>query len=511
MTAPNKSGTSKILKNTQVGLSEGKAKAKDLLVKEDKYSINKLIAKGGMAVVFEAKDKNCRRKVALKVIHNAHSKNPEVIHRFIEEAQIAAQLDHPNILPIYDLNIDGQEKPYYAMKMVKGFTLEEVIQKIRSENEEFVKEYTLNKLLQIFIKICEAVDFAASKGVIHRDLRPENIMIGKFGEVFIMDWGIAKILDGKEKKDQNPAESLDNIIESIKQDDHFEIATTMQGQILGTPSFMAPEQVFSENGDIDQRADVFALGGILYNMLVLDNPHEEMNIKELLRNKIAGKIPTPEKRAAKTGYRLSHLPGFKIPSGLSSVCKKAMEINPEQRYQSAKELQNDIEAYINGYATQAEGASQAKLLKLMFLRHRRLSFEIMLLVGILILYLTQSYFKLQIAQIETEVATSYADEAFEKDSQQKVQLKSLKKTMALLIPEAKEKLQQLQDNNDLLKALNIANQYTDISQDSFFHIKKAEILMKLSRPRSAMSILRRGLHRFPNDTKLSDMLKSLRQ
>ena len=509
MTAPNKSGTSKILKNTQVGLSEGKATAKELLVKEDKYSINKLLAKGGMAVVFEAKDKNCRRKVALKVIHDSHSKNPEVIHRFIEEAQIAAQLDHPNILPIYDLNIDGQDKPFYAMKMVKGFTLEELIQKIRTNEEEFTKEYPLNKLLQIFIKICEAIDFASSKGVIHRDLKPENIMIGKFGEVFIMDWGIAKILDDK-VKEQNPGESLDNIIESIKQDDQFEIATTMQGQILGTPSFMAPEQVFSENGDIDIRADIFALGGILYNILVLETPHEELSIKELLRNKLAGKIPTPEKRAAKASNTLTHLPGHKIPPGLSSVCQKAMAINPEERYQSVRELQNDIEAYVNGYATQAEGASQAKMLKLMFLRHRRLSFELMLLAGMLILYLTQNYLKLQVAQIETEVAASYADEIFERDSIKGNQVKSLQKTMVLLIPEAKSKVLTYLENNDLLKALSITNQFTNISNDSFFHLKKAEILIKLSRPRSAMSTLRRGLHKFPNDTNLSDMLKSLR-
>lgn len=509
MTAANKTGTSKILKNTQVGLSEGKAKAKDLLVKEDKYNISKLIAKGGMAVVFEAKDKNCRRKVALKVIQDAHSKNPEVIHRFIEEAQIAAQLDHPNILPIYDLNIDGQGKPYYAMKMVKGFTLEEVIQKIRAGEKDFLEEYTLNKLLQIFIKICEAVAFAASKGVVHRDLKPENIMIGKFGEVFIMDWGIAKILGEKINK-ESPAESLDNIIESIKQDDQFEIATTMQGQILGTPTFMAPEQIFTENGEIDERADVFALGGILFNLLVLETPHEEMSIKELLRNKIAGRIPTPEKRAAKTGNTLHHLPGYKIPPGLSSVCQKAMAIQAEQRYQTAKELQNDVEAYMNGYATQAEGASQAKLLKLMFLRHRRLSFELILLAGMLLLYLTQNYFKLQIAQFETEVATSYADEIFERDTKKEDKLKSLQKTMVLLIPEAKTKLQTLLDENNLLQALSIANQFEDIGTDSYFHIQKAEILIKLSRPRSAMSTIRRGLHKFPNDTKLSDMLKSMR-
>ncbi|MCM8526729.1 MAG: serine/threonine protein kinase [Lentisphaeraceae bacterium] len=509
MTAPNKTGTSKILKNTRVALSEGKATAKDLLVKGEKYKVDKLIAKGGMAVVFEAKDKNCRRKVALKVIRDSHSKHPEVIHRFIEEAQIAAQLDHPNILPIYDLSLDSHEKPFYAMKMVKGFTLEEILQKIRCENKETIEEYPLSRLLQIFVKICEAVQFAASKGVIHRDLKPENIMIGKFGEVFIMDWGIAKILDDNNKENR-ASESLENIIESIKHDGEFEIATTMQGQILGTPSFMAPEQVYNEDGEIDCRADVFALGGILYNILVLETPHCEMNIKELLRNKIAGKFPTPEKRASQTGHPLNHLPGRKIPPALSAVCQKALSINPDQRYQSAKDLQEDVEAFINGFATQAEGASQMKLVKLLFLRHRRLSFELVLLVTMVILYLALNYYKLQFAQIESETATSFAEEVFERKAKNMDELTKLYKVMSLMQPQALEKIDACMAENDLLKALAITNQFLKVAKSSDFHLKKAEILIKLSRPRSAMETLNEAKDKFPDDTKISEIIESLK-
>ncbi|MCM8542530.1 MAG: serine/threonine protein kinase [Lentisphaeraceae bacterium] len=509
MTATSKTATSTILKDTRVAIGEGKATAKDLLVKGEKYQVNNLIAKGGMAVVFEAKDKNCRRKVALKVIRDSHSKHPEVIHRFIEEAQIAAQLDHPNILPIYDLSLDSNEKPFYAMKMVKGYTLEEIIQKIRCEDKELIKEYPLSRLLQIFIKICEAVQFAASKGVVHRDLKPENIMIGKFGEVFIMDWGIAKILD--EGTSENKAsESLENIIESIKHDGDFKIATTMQGQILGTPSFMAPEQVYSEDGEIDTRADVYALGGILYNILVLDTPHNEMNIKALLRNKIVGKFPTPEKRAAQTKNVLNHLPGRKIPVPLSAVCQKALSIRPDDRYQSAKELQEDVEAFTNGFATQAEGASQVKLVKLLFLRHRRLSFELILLVSMVILYLTQNYYKLQFAQIESETATSFAEEVFERKAKSMDEMTRIYKTMTLLQPEALQKVSTHLANNELTKALAISNQYLKIADIPDFHLKTAEILIKLSRPKSAMDTLQSAREKFPNDTKVSEMIESIK-
>lgn len=510
MTAPEKEKVV-TFDSTEVHLEERKkASASDLLVKDDKYKVEGMIARGGMATVFEAKDKNCRRKVALKVIQEDQECNPEVLHRFIEEAQIAAQLDHPNILPIYDLNLDKQNNPYYAMKMVKGYTLEEIICQLRTGRKETIQNYPLSRLLQIFIKICEAVNFASSKGVIHRDLKPENIMIGEFGEVLIMDWGIAKIMDDEAHTDGG-GKDYESIIDSIKHDDQFEIATTMQGQILGTPSFMAPEQVLSQDNVVDHRADVYALGGILYNMLALDSPHSEMNIKELLRNKINGKIPSPEKRAQEAGNELVHLPNGKIPSGLSAVCQKAMELDPKKRYQSAKEVQDDVEAFQNGFATQAEGASQAKLIKLLLLRHKRLSFELLLLFTMILLYLSFNYYKLQFAQIESETATSFAEEVFERGLKREDKIINNYKVMGLMVPEAKEKIQSYLEGNELLKALSISNQYVKFSHDPYFHSVKAEILIKLSRPRSAKQAVLEGLNKFPNDTKLSELLKSMNQ
>ena len=136
---------------------DGTAGASDILKRENKYKVESLLAKGGMAMVFKAKDKNCRRTVALKLINDKDIENKEVVHRFIEEAQIAAQLDHPNIMPIYELNIDRDGNPFYAMKLVNGSTLEEILIGLKQNDKQTVREYPLSKLMQIYTKICEAV------------------------------------------------------------------------------------------------------------------------------------------------------------------------------------------------------------------------------------------------------------------------------------------------------------------------------------------------------------------
>ncbi|MCM8532204.1 MAG: serine/threonine protein kinase, partial [Lentisphaeraceae bacterium] len=201
---------------TKVSLEVPK-KANNPLLKNEKYKIEKLLARGGMASVFVAKDANCRRKVALKIMQNADEQSDELINRFIEEAQIAAQLDHPNILPVYDLTSDGQGNPFYAMKLVKGDTLEGILEKLRNKDPETIKLYPISKLLQIFVKICDAISFSSSKKVVHRDLKPENIMIGPYGEVYVMDWGIAKVIESNNESSLS-SEQIDEVIDRIRQD-----------------------------------------------------------------------------------------------------------------------------------------------------------------------------------------------------------------------------------------------------------------------------------------------------
>jgi eukaryotic-like serine/threonine-protein kinase len=478
----------------------------DSLKKNDKYRISSLIAQGGMASVFVAKDSNCRREVALKVMQNADTQKKEIVNRFIEEAQIAAQLDHPNILPIYDLTTDGQGNPFYAMKLVKGDTLETLISKLKDKNPETLKEYPLSRLLQLFIKICDGMSFAANRNVVHRDLKPENIMIGPFGEVFIMDWGIAKVIDSKKSRHQTSANPQDSI-DRLSKDDTFNIQTTMQGQILGTPGFMAPEQVINSS-QADIHADIYALGSIFYNILCLVPPHSEIDIKTLMKNKISGNIPSPEQRVNAANIDLIHLPGKQIPPSLSAVCQKAMALNSCERYNTPKELEKDIQAYLDGYATQAEGANQLRLFQLLFLRHKRLSFSLLILFGLTISFLIMSTFKLKYAENESESASSYATLTEKQISQSMHTLNNLRTTMRelrTLTPEIEDQVERLIQHNRFARALEISSAYLKLEGSETLYVQNIQILIRLSKPKKAQKNLAEALQEFPESQKLQEL------
>lgn len=490
------------LQQTQDGYKKRPPEARDILDKNDKYKVDHLIAQGGMAMVFKAKDKNCRRSVALKIIRDRESQNQEIVHRFIEEAQIAAQLDHPNILPIYELNIDSQDTPYYTMKLVEGDTFDSLLNKIKRGDKETIGKYPINRLLQLYIKICEAVAFADSKGVIHRDLKPENIMVGEFGEVFIMDWGIAKIAEKEDLPVENQIDDYIELIDSISKDSDFNTTTTIHGQILGTPCFMAPEQILSDRGTINSQTDVYALGGILYNILSLETPHPELDLKTLFKNKLAGKVQTPKKRAADCGNSLAHLPQGKIPEALSSICKKAMATRPEDRYAKANNVIQDINSYINGYATNAEGASQLRLLKLLLFRHRRLSFSFILLMTMIVLYLTQSYFKLQYAEVTSETAKSYAEEMQGRKSKMFTHISNAADN---ILPEMEAQIKILIEQKNLSRALTVTESLLTLSKNSHLYYLKATILLQDNLPDKSLETIKLGLKMSPNDKSLLEL------
>ena len=363
-----------------------------------KYEVGRLIAKGGMGVVNEAKDLNYRRTVAMKVLSKdvqsrrgvtariGHQPRPEDLLRFIEEAQVTSQLEHPNIIPVHELGLDQDGNVFYTMKFVKGVTLTEVLDNVRRGHQEVIEQFPLGRLLTIFQKACDAVAFAHSKGVVHRDLKPDNIMIGDFGEVLVMDWGLAKVLrrqavsttpqvpmmEQAEPATVDPASlsrrkkkgEQDTSIDSIRTDTVGSGLRTISGRVMGTPGFMAPEQASARADDIDTRSDVYCMGAILYSILTLRPPVKTKNIRTTLRKIIHGDIPPPvsfnppgpgAKARAKTKVRkpekvvvLSHLPGGQIPVILSDIAMKAMSVNPVERYQTVQELQHDIEAYQEG-------------------------------------------------------------------------------------------------------------------------------------------------------------------
>ena len=331
-------------------------------LREKKYEIGGVIAQGGMGAVLEANEACIRRTVAMKVMLNTHS--PGEMMRFINEARVTGQLEHPNIVPVHEVGLDENEQLFYTMKFVQGDTLWKVIEMLAAEGPDTVKKYPLPALLTIFQKVCDAIAFAHSRRVIHRDLKPGNIMLGGYGEVLVMDWGLAKSLDAADTPEPGPsAVPAGAPVESVAG------GLTMAGAIVGTPQFMPPEQARGELGKLDPRSDIYSLGAILFQILTLRPPVEGTDADEVIA-KVARGEAIPPLAGIIGEKRLPHLPGGKVPGSLEAVVMKAMAAEQGARYQSVVELQRDIEAFQTGFATSAEKAGLGRQFLLLVKRHR---------------------------------------------------------------------------------------------------------------------------------------------
>ena len=354
-----------------------------------RYEVGYTINHGSMGAIHGARDLNLGRTVAMKVILEGTLANRQNLYRFVREAQVMGQLDHPNIAPVYELSVDDDDRVYYTMKYVRGHTLKDVLKRIHSGDRKMIGQYPLGKLLSVFQKVCDAMSFAHSKGVLHRDLKPENIMVGEFGQVFVMDWGLARLMSEPDVEVVDPAVTAkDNV-------DSNQFSSTVVGDILGTPQYMAPEQAAGRNDELDERADIFALGGILYSILTLKAPIIASNLEELLRKIEMGFVVPPSfynkslisrvapflpqwlqkgRHSKSVGkivrVELAHCPGGAIPEPLSDIGMQAMARDPGDRYQSVAELQEEISEYQAG----VEGALK---------RHKRLIWSMLFVISAL--------------------------------------------------------------------------------------------------------------------------------
>lgn len=283
------------------------------------------IGVGGMGVVHKVYDKIMFRQVAMKVMHSHLVENPDHRRRFLQEAHITGQLDHPNIVPVYDLGAIDQDRAFIIMKLIDGETLSRLLQP--SRDQQLIGP-PLEEFLQIFLKICDAIDFAHSRGIIHRDLKPSNIMVGAHGEAYVMDWGIAMILDAAAKKAaQTPLVSSP----ATRQMDSA-------GSLMGTAAYMAPEQAYSRIEDIDVRTDVFGLGGILYEILTGQPPHPGDKPEIQLQMARAGEVMPPEQAA----------PRRRLPPGLCQIAMRALARNRQDRHPDVRSLKEDVRAFLRG-------------------------------------------------------------------------------------------------------------------------------------------------------------------
>jgi serine/threonine protein kinase/WD40 repeat protein len=355
----------------------------------DDYEVLRQLAKGGMGTVMEARDLTLHRTVAMKVLPRAVPGQARA--RFDREARVLARLEHPNIVPIHAMGSDAEGRPFYTMKLVRGETLQAILDQLRKGGFRTVKRYPLGELLNIFQKVGQAVAFAHSRGVIHRDLKPENIMVGEFGEVLVMDWGLAKVAGEAEP---STADTADEGINELSDRSLQDLATglTLDGAVMGTPQFMSPEQASGRIADLDPRSDIFSLGAILYALLTLRPPVRGGSLDEVLAKVRSGDIAPPSQYnpalEAAAGRSVSlddssvqlqksrglpHCPHGRVPEALSAVTMRAMALKSDERYQTVPELLADIEAYLGGFATSVEHIGALGQLWLLVKRHRVVS------------------------------------------------------------------------------------------------------------------------------------------
>ncbi len=288
-------------------------------------------ARGGLGAVFVALDSELNREVALKQILDHHADDSISRQRFLLEAEVTGGLEHPGIVPVYGLGTYADGRPYYAMRFIRGGSLKEAIERFHGDqtlkNDAGKRSLAVRKLLRRFTDVCNAIDYAHSRGVLHRDLKPGNIIVGKHGETLVVDWGLAKAKGKTDATDTSEERPLTPSSASGS-------AETLPGSALGTPAYMSPEQA---RGDLDQlgpRSDVYSLGATLYCLLTGKPPQEGDDLGAILRKVQRGEFTPPR-----------HIDPS-IDKALEAVCLKAMALRPEDRYASGRALADDIERWM---------------------------------------------------------------------------------------------------------------------------------------------------------------------
>jgi CRP-like cAMP-binding protein/tRNA A-37 threonylcarbamoyl transferase component Bud32 len=272
-----------------------------------------LLGAGGMSRVYRVRDEALDREVAFKVLRPELLKDDSAIDRFIEEARITAQLDHPNVPAVFALSMDRKKSTCFTMKVLGGLSLQQVLEQNEREGVD-----GLFAALDVLVRVCDAMSFAHSKGVLHLDLKPHNVMVGEYGQIYVVDWGLAR------RKAELPTRDKDD------------------GAMHGTPAYMSPEQARGQNYALDERSDVFALGGMLYRILAGRPPTLGRSADETRELAAKGQVTPPDRTAKRNGQQM--------PRRLIAICMKALSEKPEDRYQTAAELKRELEEFIRGTA-----------------------------------------------------------------------------------------------------------------------------------------------------------------
>jgi tetratricopeptide (TPR) repeat protein/tRNA A-37 threonylcarbamoyl transferase component Bud32 len=294
---------------------------------------------GGQGEVFVAHDQEVGREVALKRIQGRHRGNPRVRRRFLREAAVNGRLEHPGIVPVYGLGEDAEGQPFYVMRLIQGETLQDALDQFHRADADAGRDagertVAFRQLLSRFVALCNAVAYAHSRGVVHRDLKPGNVMLGSYGETLLLDWGLAKelqIADRGSQIDRREEEGPPSLPSERSTDGSEQ---TVPGLPLGTPAYMSPEQARGEGDKVGPAGDTYSLGATLYALLTGQAPVTGRDSVEVLDKVRRGTFPRP--RAVRR----------RVPATLEAVCLKAMALEPGDRYPSARSLADDVEHWL---------------------------------------------------------------------------------------------------------------------------------------------------------------------
>jgi serine/threonine-protein kinase len=310
-----------------------------------RYQVFGEIARGGMGAVLEARDHGLGRPMAIKVLLESHRGNPALVRRFVEEAQIGGQLQHPGIVPIYDIGAFPDRRPFFAMKLVRGCTLAELIDKRADPSAD------LPRFLGIFEQVCQTMAYAHSRGVIHRDLKPSNVMVGRFGEVQVMDWGLAKVLGrggGPQTGDPWPPTPHEEVVATSREPGSD---LSRPGSVMGTPAYMSPEQARGETAALDERGDVFALGSMLCQVLTGRPAFSGGSSSEILKQAAAGA----------TTDALAWLAACGAEGDLVSLACDCLAVEPAGRPQHAGIVARRVADYLASVQERLRAAELARV------------------------------------------------------------------------------------------------------------------------------------------------------
>ena len=314
----------------------------DIQGRQGIYAVEGEVARGGMGIVFKGRDGDLGREVAIKVLHEGLSERKDVVQRFVEEAQIGGQLQHPGIVPVYELGaLDGQQ-PFFTMKFVRGRTLSELLKERKDPSQGLLD------MIDTFEDVCLTVAYAHSRSVIHRDLKPANVMVGAFGEVQVVDWGLAKVLtetQGDQSTARQAALEADAIIATVRSGDDADASHSISGAIMGTLQYMPPEQAQGRIDELDERADVFSLGAILCEILTGKPPYAG-EIQDLLDQAANAKLEAANANLAACG----------ADAELVSIARDCLVAERDGRLRDALVIAQRLRAYLMGIEERARKA-----------------------------------------------------------------------------------------------------------------------------------------------------------